>query len=259
MLAITLLAALGPALRAGRLSAVAAIASGRAPASGPRLRRRTGWPHGCACRARSASASPRRSPGPPVPLVTLAAIAFGATAVIFAVGLHSSLNDARNAQELAATVPVLVQQNNPGTGARPGCHRRPNRRGERGDGAQPGTAHQNAEYDAPVKVVGVGQDVRSAVFDGPSAWMGYALIAGHWYDAPGEVDVNTVFLTDSGLAVGNTVSVYPSGTATPAPRRLPCASRGRSSTRRASRASSPRRGPCRASRSRITSRSGTSA
>jgi putative ABC transport system permease protein len=80
-------------------------------------------------------------------------------------------------------------------------------------GAQPGTAHQNAEYDAPVKVVGVGQDVRSAVFDGPSAWMGYALIAGHWYAAPGEVDVNTVFLTDSGLAVGDTVSVYPSGTA----------------------------------------------
>ena len=39
--------------------------------------------------------------------------------------------------------------------------------------------------------------------------MGYALIAGHWYDAPGEVDVNTTFLTDSGLAVGDTVSVYP--------------------------------------------------
>jgi putative ABC transport system permease protein len=39
--------------------------------------------------------------------------------------------------------------------------------------------------------------------------MGYALISGHWYDAPGEVDVNTTFLTDSGLAVGDTVSVYP--------------------------------------------------
>jgi putative ABC transport system permease protein len=41
--------------------------------------------------------------------------------------------------------------------------------------------------------------------------MGYALISGHWYDAPGEVDVNTRFLTDSGLAVGDTVTIYPQG------------------------------------------------
>jgi putative ABC transport system permease protein len=38
--------------------------------------------------------------------------------------------------------------------------------------------------------------------------MGYALISGHWYDARGEVDVNTSFLTDSGLAVGDTTTVY---------------------------------------------------
>jgi putative ABC transport system permease protein len=146
--------------------------------------------------------------------VTLAAIAFGSTAVIFAVGLHASLNDARNAQELAASVPVLVQQNGPGPGPDQAPTAAQIRAAAAAIGTQPGTAHQNAEYDAPVKVVGVAQDVRSAVFDGPSAWMGYALIAGHWYDAPGEVDVNTVFLTDSGLAVGDTVSVYPTGTAT---------------------------------------------
>ena len=51
------------------------------------------------------------------------------------------------------------------------------------------------------------------MFDGPSSWMGYALISGHWYDAPGEVDVNTTFLTDSGLAVGDTATVY-TGTVT---------------------------------------------
>ena len=64
MLVLTMLAALGPALRAGRLSAVQAIAAGRAPAPAAGTPR-TGWPRGCACRARSASASPRRSPGPP--------------------------------------------------------------------------------------------------------------------------------------------------------------------------------------------------
>jgi putative ABC transport system permease protein len=44
-------------------------------------------------------------------------------------------------------------------------------------------------------------------FDGPSAWTGYALIAGHWYDAPGEVDANTSFLDASGLAVGDSATV----------------------------------------------------
>jgi putative ABC transport system permease protein len=213
MLAITLLAALGPALRAGRLSAVAAIASGRAPATGRgyavhRLAARLRLPRPVSIGLAAPFSRPARA------LVTLAAIAFGSTAVIFAIGLQSSLNNARNAQELSATVPVLVQQNffGPGpdqapTGAQVAA-------AGAAIGAQPGTAHRNAEYDAPVKVVGVARDVRSAVFDGPSSWMGYALIAGHWYDAPGEVDVNTVFLTDSGLAVGDTVSVYPTGTAT---------------------------------------------
>jgi putative ABC transport system permease protein len=63
-------------------------------------------------------------------------------------------------------------------------------------------------------VVGFSQDINAMVFDGPSSWMGYALVSGHWYDAPGEVDVNTVFLTDSGLAVGDTATVYTGTVAT---------------------------------------------
>jgi putative ABC transport system permease protein len=213
MLAITLLAALGPALRAGRLSAVTAIASGRAPATGRgyavhRLAARLRLPRPVSLGLAAPFSRPARA------LVTLAAIAFGSTAVIFAVGLHSSLNDARDAQTLAATVPVLVQQNNFGAGPNQEPTAAQIGAAAAAISAQPGTAHENAEYDAPVKVVGVAQDVRSAAFDGPSSWMGYALIAGHWYDAPGEIDVNTVFLTDSGLAVGDTVRVYPSGTVT---------------------------------------------
>jgi putative ABC transport system permease protein len=213
MFAITLLAAFGPALRAGRLSAVTAIASGRAPAGGRgygvhRLAARLRLPRPVSLGLAAPFSRPARA------LVTLAAIAFGSTAVIFAVGLHSSLNDARNAQTLAATVPVLVQQNYSGAGPNQVPTAAQVDAAAAAISAQPGTAHENAEYGAPVKVVGVARDVRSVVFDGPSSWMGYALIAGHWYDAPGEVDVNTVFLTDSGLAVGDTVRVYPSGTAT---------------------------------------------
>ena len=66
MLAITLLAALGPALRAGGCRPCRRSPTGarRARAAGTPS---TGWPRGSACRARSASASPPRSPGPPAP------------------------------------------------------------------------------------------------------------------------------------------------------------------------------------------------
>jgi putative ABC transport system permease protein len=209
MLAITLLAALGPALRAGRLSAIQAIASGRAPATGRgyavhRLTARLNLPRPVGLGLAAPFARPART------LVTLAAIAFGATAVIFAIGLHSSLTDARDAQSLTATVPVQVWQNN-GPNQVPAAAQFA--AAASAINAQPGTAHSNAEYGTWVKVVGVSQDINASAFDGPSSWMGYALISGHWYDAPGQVDVNTTFLTDSGLAVGDTATVY-TGTVT---------------------------------------------
>ncbi len=214
MLAITLLAALGPALRAGRLSAVEAIADGRAPGTGRgyavhRLTARLNLPRPVGLGLAAPFARPVRT------LVTLAAVAFGATAVIFAIGLHSSLNNARASQTLAATVPVRVQENGPGTGAGPNQEPTAAQFAAAASAmnAQPGIAHDNAEYNAQVKVVGISQDINAMVFGGPSSWMGYALISGHWYDAPGEVDVNTTFLTDSGLAVGDTATVY-TGTVT---------------------------------------------
>ena len=207
MLAITLLAALGPALRAGRLSAIEAIASGRAPATGRgyavhRMTARLHLPRPVGLGLAAPFARPART------LVTLAAIAFGATAVIFAIGLHSSLNHARDAQSLAATVPVQVQENGPGAGPNQAPTAAQIAAAYTTVNAQPGTAHANAEYGTWVKVVGVSQDVNATAFDGPSSWMGYALISGHWYDAPGQVDVNTTFLTDSGLSVGDTATLY---------------------------------------------------
>jgi putative ABC transport system permease protein len=212
MLAVTVAAAFGPALRAGRLSATEAISAGRAPATGRgyaahRLAARLNLPRPVGLGLAAPFARPART------LVTLAAVAFGATAVIFAVGLHSSLNNAKEAQTLSATVPVQVQETGPQSG--PGQSSAAAAQfaaASAAISAQPGTAHQNAEYSAPVKVVGISSNVDAQVYNGPSSWMGYGLVAGHWYDAPGEVDVNTVFLTQSGLAVGDTVTVYSGGT-----------------------------------------------
>ena len=73
--------------------------------------------------------------------------------------------------------------------------------------AQPDTAHQTAVYQNQVKVPGLAGQVNAWAFGGDSSWIGYGVIAGHWYDAPGQVDVNTAFLSASGLAVGDTATV----------------------------------------------------
>src|SRR6202044_2710037 len=206
MFALTMIAALGPAVRAGRLSAIEAIAAGRAPRSGGgyaahRLAARLRLPRPVGLGVAAPFARPART------LVTLAAVAFGATAVIFAVGLHASLSRAAAAQSQSATVPVQIQED--------GNVASPNQMPTAAQLAQaiavlraePGTAREVTLYGNQLRVPGVSQPVQPLAFDGPSAWTGYALIAGHWYDAPGEVDVNTSFLDASGLAIGDTATV----------------------------------------------------
>jgi putative ABC transport system permease protein len=206
MLALTVLAALGAALRAGRLPAAQAIAAGRAPKAGRgytahRLAARLRLPRPVGLGLAAPFAKPART------AVSLAAIAFGATAVIFAFGLHSSLGRAAAAQELTNTVPVQIQESGPGAGPNQVPTAAQNAVVTAVLRAQPGTAHQVPVYGGAVQVPGITQSVNAQVFGGASAWTGYALIAGGWYSAPGEVDVNTAFLNASGLAVGDTATV----------------------------------------------------
>jgi putative ABC transport system permease protein len=206
MLALTMLAAVGPALRAGRLAAVEAIAAGRAPRSGRgyaahRLAARLRLPRPASLGLAAPFARPART------MVTLAAITFGATAVIFAFGLSSSLNRANQNQNLITTVPVQIQQFHPGAGPGQAPTAAQNAALTAALRADPGTLRDVPVYTNQVKVPGVGQSVQAWAFGGDASWTGYGLIAGRWYDAPGEVDVNTSFLNDSGLAVGDTATV----------------------------------------------------
>jgi putative ABC transport system permease protein len=217
MLVLTALAALGPAVRAGRLSATEAIASGRAPRSGRgyaahRLASRLGLPRPVGLGLAAPFARPART------LVTLAAVAFGATAVIFAFGLSSSLSRAEASQELSATAPVRIGDFGPTTGNGPVTKGPGNGPPAVPDAAQnaaltaalraqPGTLHYVKLYQNQVKVPGIAGDINAFAFAGDSSWAGFGIIAGHWYDAPGQVDVNTAFLTQSGLAVGQTTTV----------------------------------------------------
>jgi len=94
VLALTVVAAVGPASRAGAMSAVQAIATGRAPK--PRhgfftqraLARLTGVPRPVTLGLASPAARPGRT------LVTVVAVLFGAAAVTFGVGLATSLDRA---------------------------------------------------------------------------------------------------------------------------------------------------------------------
>jgi putative ABC transport system permease protein len=207
MFALVLLAGFGPALRAGRLSAAEAIAAGRAPRAGRgyaahRLAARLRLPRPAGLGLAAPFARPART------AVTLAAIAFGATAVIFAFGLNSSLSRAAASQTHSATIPVRAEQFGPGS--KPG--QMPTAAQDAAVAAalraQPGTLHEVALYGNGVKVPGIAGNVNALVFGGDAAWTGYGIIAGRWYDAPGEVDVNTAFLDQSGLAVGDTATMY---------------------------------------------------
>ena len=220
MLALTLLAAFAPALRAGRLSATAAIA-GRAPRAGRgylvhRIASRLRLPRPVGIGLASPFARPART------LVSLLAIAFGSCAVIFAFGLTAGLGRAQQASDHTAAAPVQVMTQTPGQGG--SGNGGPAKKFSPGSGppvpttaqfaqltsslnAQSGTARYVAEYGDQVKVAGISQQVQAQVFGGDASWMGFGIIAGHWYDKPGEVDVNTAFLNQSGLSVGDTATV----------------------------------------------------
>ncbi len=209
MLVLVLLAGTGPALRAGRLPAAQALAAGHAPRAGHgyaahRLLGRLWLPRPLGLGLAAPFARPART------AVSLAAIAFGATAVIFAFGLHASLARAAASQSHSATIPVYVEQFGPG-GSGDGPPPVPSAAQDAAAltvlQAQPGTRHAVAHYENEVTVAGIADGVNAQAFGGDASWTGFGIIAGHWYDAPGEVDVNTAFLTASGLAVGDTATV----------------------------------------------------
>jgi putative ABC transport system permease protein len=219
MLVLAGIAALLPALRAGRLSAVRAIATGRAPrprrgyAAHRVLGRVRGVPRPVTIGLASPFARPART------LVTLTAILLGGTAAIFAVGLSTSLNRAELDLSHAQSEPVQVALpegfthiGKPGAPVprlpSPAAQRRAVEAALR---AQPGTARYVAEADDDLSVLGLSHTAAVHAFDGDASWTGYALISGGWYHGTGEADVNTYFLSATGKRVGDTFTLTPSG------------------------------------------------
>jgi putative ABC transport system permease protein len=238
VLLLTVAAAFGPSLRAGRMSPVRAIATGRAPK--PRhgyfaqraLARLTRVPRPVTLGFASPAARPGRT------LVTLVAVLFGAAAVTFGVGLSISLNRAYSEISVRQNLPVTVTALPPGLapGGPPGAPGGPpGRPGKRitivggGTGglsaaqqraittaidSQPGTLRYLSVSADSLSLPGLSDSAGgvhvTAYGHGDPSWSGQALITGNWYSSSSsarEADVNTLFLTDTGTSVGGAYTI----------------------------------------------------
>lgn len=216
MLALAGLAAALPAIRAGRLSAVQAIASGQTPPTGRgygahRLLGKLPLPQPVTAGLAAPLARPGRS------AVTLAVITFGLTAVVLATGLNTSLAKiSHGADQWRHTVVVYA--------GRPGIPHAytPGQQHilAAALAAQPGTASYAAmattlppamrhatssSWDASVP--GIGRHVPITAFQGNAAGLGWDLTSGRWYTGPGQVVVNTAYPATTGLTTGQTIHI----------------------------------------------------
>ena len=225
MLALAGAAAVLLALRAGRMSAVQAIATGRAPRpkhgyAAHRVLGRGPWarlPRSVTIGLAGPFARPTRT------AITLAAILFGGIAVTFGAGLGISLNRVYNDLSHSATEPVQV--NIPGAPGQNGGGGQVTAAPGSGPGpavpslaveeqtvtaalrAQPGTLRYVAESDDQIRVLGLSDRLSLIGFGGDASWTGYALIAGHWYSGARQADVNTGFLAQTGTKVGDSYTL----------------------------------------------------
>ncbi len=225
ILGLTAVGAMLPALRAGRMSATQAIATGRAPraARGYLAHRLLGKVRWVPRAATIGLAAPFSRPGRTA--VTAGAIMFGAVAVTFGVGLSATLNRVYVDLRLADTAPlrihpapsgpVVAQPGQPkkviGAGGSPNASAAQQRAIAAALTANPDIAHWVPETDAQVGVAGLSQQAQVTAFDGDAGWAGYPMIKGAWYSGSGSVDVNTTFLTETGTSVGSTVTLTSGG------------------------------------------------
>lgn len=234
------LAALLPALRAGRLRTVEAIAVGRSPRTG-----RGQWAH----RATGMLPLPRQvTYGLATPfthpvrtLATLLAVAFGTVAATFAVGLTSSLNAIGTSQDPENRAAVTVTTTKATEVAPPppppvgGNAADPPRPGGSESGpppvensaastsqkpkvadpakvrsavtSQPGTESYYGKAQTEVSVAGVSGSIQASLYEGDSRSGSYEMLSGHWITGKGQVVVSSRFLERTSTKIGDTVRV----------------------------------------------------
>ena len=225
VLALVTVTASAAAGRAGRLSAVDALAVGRTPAArrgrfAARVTARLPLP-------RPVTLGLARPFGAPVRAAAMVvAIAFGAAAVTLAAGLATSLHRVQVAADHSAAQIVVDAapgdrppgaggERKPGVGAerKPGTEATPPdpRRVAAVLDAQPGTAHWLGYAETEAVVPGLTGESSLVEYTENPGWVGYELVSGRWFTRPGEAVVPTELLTSTDRKLGDTVTVTAGG------------------------------------------------
>ncbi|MCX5408812.1 ABC transporter permease [Streptomyces sp. NBC_00335] len=211
-LALVALTASVPALRAARLRTAQVLAMGRG-AGGGRGRRvryllgRLPLPRAVGLGLASPFARPARS------ATMAAAVAFGALAVTFAVGLGSTLvaiqQDGDPDRGGEVTVRSLARPgegpaSTPRTPADPAAI-------SAVIGARPGTASSYRTARTQVSVAGLKGGAPLVAYEGDAPGADHTMVSGRWFGGPGEAVAATRFLRATGIELGGTVVLSEQG------------------------------------------------
>ncbi|MFE0458428.1 FtsX-like permease family protein [Kitasatospora sp. NPDC058965] len=202
--------ALVPALRAGRLSTVAALGTARTPGSGRgrtvrRLLGRLPLPRPVSLGLATPFAKPGRS------AVMVAAVLLGAVGVTFGVGLAVSLNGITSGMERERPAQIQVLPT-PG-GRLPTAADLPQVAAR--IAADPDTGRFVAISRTTVSVAALAGPTTVVGYDGDASWAAYQMVAGRWFERPGEAVVPSAFLQATGTRIGDTLTLTGNGRTAP--------------------------------------------
>jgi putative ABC transport system permease protein len=209
---ILAVAAVVPAVRAGRLPAAQAISMGPAPRTGRGYRVRrwlaaTRLPRPVSFGPGTLLSRPARSAG------TVVAILLGATTTVFAVGLTGSLSRVAQADSRTDAVPASVpiphvhdinHPNGPDLGKLASVIE-----------AQTGTARYVANGGLDATLVGAKDQIRVTWYPGDATGTGWPMVTGRWYRGAGEAIAAPALLRTTGHRVGDTITVGADGGSRP--------------------------------------------
>ncbi|MCO5967355.1 ABC transporter permease [Actinoallomurus soli] len=218
--------ALVPALRAGRLRTVEAIAVGRTPRPGRGravryLLGRLPLPRPVSLGLATPFSRPTRS-------ATMAtAVAFGTIGITFGAGLAMSLNDIQNGLSRRTPGAVVVQAFGAPAPPAPGTDPtgppatptikpavRPKAIAAK-ISAQPGTGRYFSTGQARVSVTGRAGTTTVIAYQGDYSWGSYQMVAGSWLSGPGQAVVPSGFLKATGTHLGDTITLTANGRSAP--------------------------------------------
>jgi putative ABC transport system permease protein len=207
--------ALAPALRAGRLRTIEAIAVGHTPRAGRgrvvrRMLGRLPLPRAVSLGLATPFSRPSRS------ATMTAAVVLGTVGVTFGVGLAVSMSAIQNDLNRRSPGAAVVQLFGPPAPPVPGQSGGPTKKTDTAEiaaliQAQQGTRGYFTTGQTRVGVSGLDGETNVIVYQGDSSWGSYRMLAGRWFHGEGEVVAPSGFLTLTGTHIGDTITLTNNG------------------------------------------------